>query len=222
MAMPVLMLVVSAGHPGTWLCAGATAATMLVPLLMFLMSPRFMLDRRGNDAARGAAERRELQRIPQITLMDPTADARVEAGSWTGTAHGEDPLRSPLTRTPCLGWRIVGSGPAGAIDEAELADFELRSGDELLRVEGGRGSIALAPAGPLVVATASMTAYLDARFAHAAHGPIRVREAVLRSGDAVVVTAHASEELAPDGYRGQRTRRVLRDTEGAPLVVSSR
>ncbi len=129
---------------------------------------------------------------------------------------------SPVGHERCAAFRVVGDAPGGAIDDAGIAPFEVVGDDgEVCVVSECVGTVSIEPESPArtVRPDDALRAFLDERGAYCELGAVRLSEAVLREGDAVIVDGVADDTLRSDGYRDSRTVRALRDVPGAPLVI---
>lgn len=153
-----------------------------------------------------------------------TPEARDGSGvTACGIARGDERLRAPLSRAPCLAWRLYGEGPTGALDEAGATSFELEGDPEGgCEIDARAIGVALDPMPPpsLVDAPDPPLIELLARlFAYPTEGPLHLAEVVLRAGDPVRAHGWAEQAARADGYRGARAVRRFVDRPGAPLTI---
>ncbi|UJR82836.1 hypothetical protein [Sandaracinus amylolyticus] len=157
-------------------------------------------------------------------LESPIVRARAERVVRTGTVKARATLRAPLSGRECVAWRLWAEGPHGAIDDAMAVPFaiEIGGGEPDVEVDAAIATIDLpAPERdpePLPRVDATLARWLLARGVRRPES-LRAREAILDAGTLVEVGASARTETKADGYRGARTRDVLADLPGSPLIV---
>ena len=196
------------------------AAMVAVPLLMFLNAPYWMLGPEAM-AARAEAKARRERTVPPVAVSDPVADPELDSVAVVGIAKGVETLVAPISGRPCLGWRVVGHGPAGPIDEADVIPFEVAVSEGTVGVVADAASLRLNVGGASQSTLhAAAIAELERRWTFPRHGRVRVRESILRSGDRVEVEGAPREELRREGYRGQTARPAIGEVPGVPLVIS--
>ncbi|MDQ3035212.1 MAG: hypothetical protein M3Y87_22590, partial [Myxococcota bacterium] len=125
--------------------------------------------------------------VPLVTSWSPERAGSAMLTIARGTARGEERLRAPLSRTPCLAWRLYGEGPTGALDEAGATSFALDGDPEgPCEIDADAIVVALALGEPPRVLDAPGPPLLEllARFfAYPTEGALRLGEVVLRAGD---------------------------------------
>ncbi|MFW5921588.1 MAG: hypothetical protein ACOCUS_07085, partial [Polyangiales bacterium] len=146
--------------------------------------------------------------IPWLVASDEQ-ELLPEAGSTEarGTVRVPSPVKSPLSHEPCAAFRVVGEGPVGDIDDAGGTSFEIETEDgERIRVDPHPAWIALeAESTPVVVQPdAELRRLLEDRGVFPERGAVRIAEAVLREGDAVVVSGALETDTSTGGERGYR------------------
>ncbi|AKF04558.1 hypothetical protein [Sandaracinus amylolyticus] len=157
-------------------------------------------------------------------LESPIVRARAERVVHTGSVKARGMLRAPLSGRECVAWRLWGEGPYGAIDDAMAVPFAVAigGGEPDVEVDAAIATIDLpAPERdpePLPRVDETLARWLLARGVHRPES-LRVREAIVEPGALVEVAASARTETKADGYRGARTRDVLADLPGSPLIV---
>lgn len=157
-------------------------------------------------------------------LDSPVVRARAERARHEGEVRARATLKAPLSGRECVAWRLWAEGAHGALDDAMAVPFTIviGAGAPDVEVDARIASIDLAPPdaepAPLPAPDAELSAWLRARGVEHGDG-LLVQEAVLVAGDPVEVTGTARRESSGDGYRGTRTREVLADLPGSPLIV---
>lgn len=213
-------LTLAAGAATSGMLAVAEVALMLgVPmtLLGVLLRPKRLADL-------------PMAALPYRPLESPVVRARADRVAEMGRVRARETLIAPLSGARCVAWRISGEGPHGPIDDGRATRFAIarvaeghEAGEPLVEVDASIATLDLpfpdvAPA-PLASIDTELAAWLLARGADVSASPPSVREAVLREDDLVEVIGTPRRETRADGYRGSRTRDVLSDLPGSPLIV---
>ncbi len=133
-----------------------------------------------------------------------------------------EPFASPLSGRPCVAARVRGVVGDACIDDAFVAPFVVETAEGLVRVEGRDVLVAFEPEnadGEDGETFAASGLWLAERGIEQRPGA-RVAEALVRSGDRVVVWGRGEEALRDGGYRGGHEPRVVRIDDGAgPVLV---
>ncbi len=163
--------------------------------------------------------------VPAIVLLPPPEPApAADRGVARGLVRVVTSVTSPLSNTPCAAFRIVGTGPTGALDEALAGTFDvLVDGAPPIRVEADPATVDLPlPADPPVerhAARGPLARFMRERGACPHLGSLTIAETLLRDGDVVEVNGTPQQEMRPGaGYR-DAVGTVLRDHPGSPLVI---
>ncbi|MEM9189800.1 MAG: hypothetical protein AAGF12_11525 [Myxococcota bacterium] len=147
----------------------------------------------------------------------------VDVDRIVGRVTVVDPIESPLHHERCVGFRLVGEGPRGPIDDAGAVTFEVRGEDKHARVSG---AVTLEIPVPKEARTVRMDArlrrFLEERGVFPEHGSVRLSEGVVREGDLVEVVGKPEKRIESDGYRGQRTVWVFDESAGGTVRVRMR
>jgi hypothetical protein len=172
-----------------------------------------------------AAHAPEDERMPAWqTLGSPVVRSRAERERIVGRveARGGEVLASPITKRPCVAWRLSGDGDHGAIDDARGMRFTVRlEGGDAIEVDATVASIDLPfedDPGELA-ADGEIASWLAARGVVSPGTPHAFREARLQHGDRVEVEGAPRREARAAGYRGSEVSTVLVDRPGSPLIV---
>jgi uncharacterized membrane protein len=176
----------------------------------------------GRLVARGRAPPPSQKRKRVAPLSPPMARDAPGQVRVAGTVRVTDPVPPPLGGAPCAAFRLVGEAPGGLVDDAALTSFEvLGDGGKLVVVQGKLATVMLdIPSPPRVVRPDTrLTRFLEDRGVFPEREPLRLAEAVLVSGDRVVVMGRGEEALRGEGYRGALTTLVMRDARDGPLVT---
>ena len=208
---------------GATLIIVAGLGMMALPVLLFLVWPYPMLGPEGREEARAEERARREREVMAVEIVDPAGEPPRAFASCTGRAEGAETLVAPISGSPCLAWRLVGTGPAGAIDDSDFVPFELVSDDGRVRVSADAAAVDLAALGrEHTKLPGPALLELSRRWTFPGHGRVRVREAVLRSGDRVEVRGARVEMLRSEGYRGQTAQIALSDAGDVALVIRKR
>lgn len=161
--------------------------------------------------------------IPRILAIDDQELLPETGGSEVrGHVRARETIPSPLGHAACVAFRVVGEGPLGEVDDAGGTSFDVVMDDgRTVLVELGDASIALeVDASPRTVRPdAKLRAYLDERGIFPERGPVRLAEALLHDGEAVVVVGARAAIEEADGYRGSKSIAVMKERAGTPLVI---
>ncbi|MFW5926114.1 MAG: hypothetical protein ACOCV4_08095 [Myxococcota bacterium] len=164
------------------------------------------------------AARRDRRRIltidDQELLASPGVHELRGRVRRTGTT-----LRSPLGQVDCVGWRLVGSGPVGDVDDARAVAFDVVGEDgSVVRVEPSPATLAVEVDAPPseIELSAALADFLAERGVYPDRGPVRLAEALLEDGARVVVEGSLEARAGPDG---SQPASVMREHPGAPLVI---
>lgn len=167
------------------------------------------------------ARRRPVQPLGlEIAELSPTA-GHPDRVRLRGRVRALEKMASPVSRTPCIAFRLVGETSAGAVDDGNAATFELVSGKDRYRVEMGDATldIPIGTAPSLQSVEPDLQEFLARRGLFPERGPVQLSEALVTDGDLVEVEATIDERLANEGYRHSETVCVLEDRPDAPLIV---
>ncbi len=162
---------------------------------------------------------------PPVALRSPEVARSGRArSSVEGRVRLRAPVQAPCSGDACAAYRVVGRHGRSSIDDAGLGAFDVEvDGVVVAHVEAGEGTVDL---GAARRATMTMTDRLAKLLRDRTLAPrdasLALGESVLRDGDRVWVEGAERERTSPEGYRGTRAVRVLRDRRGSPLVVRKR
>jgi len=140
-----------------------------------------------------------------------------------GKVRCAHPLTAPITRRACAAFRILGHAPFGPVDDARFAPFEVMTDEGPVQLEGAAATVALENFGKRLTLTPKDKAivdFLQPRCLCLATGEAVLEEAILRSGDDVIIEGSFDEIAQPDGYRGTASvLKVFKDLPGSPLII---
>ncbi len=151
-------------------------------------------------------------------------DASTPTACIHGIARGEERLRSPLTGTPCIAYRVRGTTPMAKLDDALGQSFVVVSEEGVrTRVDIGSGGFDLETKRPTslgptddIVAFLDRLGFLRHRQDPAVLRKLRLEEGVLRDGDPVAV-AWTEPRGGHAGYRD--ADQIVREADGATVEV---
>jgi len=180
----------------------------------------------------GFGDLHEKSREPKLVTVDipirlhepPSPDPSSERSRFEGRIDDADELVvAPLSGERCVAYRLVGRVAKSPIDEGEATPFTLVAGSERLEVDPRPATVALTTPDPAPVAdiSARLEQFLRNRGAHPLGRDVVLAEARLNIADAVAVESSVLTVQRPDGYRGTRDAKLLKEQSGSPLVIES-
>jgi hypothetical protein len=167
---------------------------------------------------------REAQSRPVRPFGSPPLSPHASRAALSGVVRIGSAVPSALTRTPCAVFRLRAVASGTELDDGGGADFalELEGGERVtVEIDGG-ATVDLTTVWVDVDASAlapGSLRYLAERGLELGAVPTAWEEAVLCDGDRAEVHGTIEQRPVPEGYRGSRTTRVLRETAGSPLVI---
>jgi len=174
----------------------------------------------------------EKDRTPEIVTVDiplrlhrpPSPDASANRARFHGDIEEADGLIvAPLSGEPCVAYRLVGRVAGSAIDEGDATPFVLKTDSESIEVDPRPATLALHTTDPAPVGELSdgLRDFLRDRGAHPIGRNVELAEARLVLGDSVSVESSVLDVQRPDGYRGTRDAKLLKEQPGSPLVIET-
>lgn len=157
---------------------------------------------------------------PYRLLGAPVVRASMSREIRRGKVRAQQTILSPLTRTPCVAWRLIGTAGAMPLDDGRAVPFTLLVGRDELEVDATIATLELEPDADARILShdPELARWLAARGIDPS-GELSVREAIAADGDELEVVGTVGIQARADGYRGHSSREVIADRPGSSLVI---